>query len=255
MSILDKFIDHLPTKENTERIVPYVTLFVTFIGGAWLLYQYSLDNKAKRVESVIRLHQQFIGSDTTVDSLKDMQGKFDADLLLIVELAIKSVKQTNEENKICQTKAKSNTHNRYFVERTEACQRLKENDIKKKIREFITKQKQLRVYSPNNIVKIRKLLAHYSSVIACANSKACDKRTVIRIYGDEMLSYINAFCDYFEEDSANWKKNEPDDAVVSRFLVNYWHYRDNSVDWSDQCGEMPFFCNFHNSLLTKNNCP
>lgn len=246
--IFNKIVHYFPTKKITERIVPYLTLGVTLsaiiIGGLWALIDYYLDSEAKREQSVMKLYEQFIGSDTTVDSLKDLQESFDEDLLHIVKSATCTVEQTNEDNTIGQMMARSDNHNSSFTVATETCQRSSEE-----IRITITKIKREKLYTSDNITKIKKLLDHYKSVVLCADFKKCDKPTVIKYYSDEMLTYINAFCDYFEQDRENWKKNAPEDLVISTFLVNNWHHRENSANRIDQSKELRFFCVSHNSLL------
>lgn len=228
---------------HQSTLLPWLTVVVSLLGGAFGLYQYWESNRASRAIEVIRLYHDFVGLSPANKSLQSVQNEIIGSLgsgidKIYCEFVV-SRRITLPEGSDLQ------------CDDPDSYARAKEVGLNDEQKAELRRKFNLdyRKILDEHKVMIERLLGHYIAVIACVENGGCDSRASIRIYESHMLDFVNAFCPYFEQQGEEWN-DRPADTRIVEYLLRYRSYK-NGGQVEEGEGQSRFRCDGHRKLESR----
>ena len=201
------------------------------IVGIWGVYhgaiEYIDSKNVSRVLESIHLHRQFVGNNSDSKSYRNLQ----VSLVNFVgnqtdTIICEYIKNNELKKKDQKSSCEANDFEKFNFH-------MKDNSKSKDFQKFYSMKisDELEIKNHN----IHALLGHYIALIKCVDNNGCDGVTAFDIYRDDMIIFVNAFCQFFQNDSQLWNSNIAADRVIVNFLQFHSENKIYPVPVSNGC--------------------
>jgi hypothetical protein len=218
-----QFATAFPPKAVSDRLLPYVTLLLAVAGGVSALIQYSNGLAIARVTATMELHKQFL-SETFRPAVKEFN-EFNTRANQIAPKArCEFIRDAIAKGEVSASSGTSLNCDKFDNATLTALDKVSLTDAQRdRLREFaLWRRREVNPPWPS----IDQLELFYRSLIVCVERNNCSGDTAAALFAREMVTFVNATCDYDSPVAVGHTTNDE----IARFLVRsrvnkniYWN--------------------------------
>lgn len=210
----------LPSKDTTDRIVPWLTVAFVVCGGGFGLAQYTGQLHSERVQETMKFVREY-------QSIQKDGSSVRGSLEDLLEKGRKAMVVATDG-----TKTPTNER-----EKRERRQRIL-NEVVRSVR-----QKNLEP-------KVNEVLDFLTTIAICARERSCDTRATVAYFGGPMFDFLNDYCGVLEEYGRKWNTTFGDEI--------FWFIYRNDVHLQRPKApgqELRFFCERYREIERRSSAP
>lgn len=235
----------VPSRLVTNRLVPWITLFLGALGASWTLFQYSNSIGIQRSTTTLTIHRQFLV--TFPEGAREITGlSAEAQTIETFRVRCHVYRAAMENGVLTADERLSDCKTITFADRS----LLDEigADAPEALREQIRAALDTAVLT--NTAPARRMMTYFRSLQVCVERRRCDPEITSELFAGDIVAFLNLTCELAERDAEFVRQGK----MLGRFARSL--LPDGTIPWNIDPDRVDLFrCNhlrLRNALIDIN---